>query len=77
VIAVRDQGIGIAATDLPYIFDRFRRGRNAQGRIPGTGIGLAAVQQVVERHGGRVAVESQEGRGTTFTVRLPLEAGPA
>jgi signal transduction histidine kinase len=79
VLAVQDRGIGIPATDLPHIFERFQRGRNAEGHIAGTGIGLAGVRQVVEHHGGRVTVESQEGRGTTVTVRLPLAlaASPA
>jgi PAS domain S-box-containing protein len=72
LLVVQDQGIGIPAADLPHIFERFQRGRNVKGHIAGTGIGLAAVRQVVEQHGGRVTVDSQEGRGTTFTVRLPL-----
>jgi signal transduction histidine kinase len=72
VLAVRDQGIGIPAADLPRIFARFERAGNVVGQIPGTGIGLTAVRQVVEQHGGRIAVDSEEGVGTTFTVRLPL-----
>jgi PAS domain S-box-containing protein len=72
VLVVQDRGIGIPAEDLPHIFERFQRGRNVEGHIAGTGIGLAAVHQLVEQHGGRVTVDSQEGRGTTFTVRLPL-----
>jgi PAS domain S-box-containing protein len=72
VLAVRDRGVGIPAGDLPRIFERFQRGRNVAGTIPGTGIGLAAARQVVEQHGGRITVASQEGQGTTFTVRLPL-----
>jgi signal transduction histidine kinase len=72
VIAVSDRGMGIPAADLPRIFDLFRRGGNAAGRFPGTGIGLASVRQIVEAHGGTVSVESVEGEGSTFTVRLPL-----
>jgi PAS domain S-box-containing protein len=72
VLAVEDRGIGIPAADLPHIFERFQRGRNVQGHIGGSGIGLAGVRQLVEQHGGRVTVDSHEGRGTTFTVRLPL-----
>jgi signal transduction histidine kinase len=72
VIAVQDQGIGIPGGDLPHIFERFRRGGNAVRHFGGTGLGLASVRAIVEEHGGTVAVESQEGRGSTFTVRLPL-----
>ena len=72
VLAVRDEGIGVPAADLPHIFERFRRGSNVAGRIGGTGIGLAGVRALVEDHGGTIAVESQEGVGSTFTVRLPL-----
>jgi PAS domain S-box-containing protein len=74
VLCVQDQGVGIPAADLPYIFDRFRRGENVSGRISGTGIGLAAVRRIVEQHGGTVSAESEEGRGSVFTVRLPIES---
>lgn len=74
VIAVADRGLGIPAADLPYLFDRFMRASNVMGRIEGTGIGLASVRGIVEAHGGTVEVESREGIGSTFTVRLPLEA---
>jgi len=73
VITVRDHGLGIAANDVSKVFSRFHRGSNV-GRIPGTGIGLASVQQIVEQHGGTIAVESAEGVGSTFTVRLPLRS---
>ncbi len=72
VLRVRDRGIGIPADDLPRVFERFHRGANVAGRIPGTGLGLAGAKQIVEQHGGSIAVESQEGQGTTVTVRLPL-----
>jgi PAS domain S-box-containing protein len=72
MLTVRDRGMGIPAADVPHIFERFRRGTNVTGRIAGTGLGLAVVQRIVEQHGGSVAVESCEGRGSTFTVRLPL-----
>jgi PAS domain S-box-containing protein len=71
-ISVSDPGVGIPAADLPRIFDRFERGGNVRGRIAGTGIGLAYVSEIARRHGGSVAVDSQEGRGSTFTFRLPL-----
>ena len=72
MLTVQDRGIGIPAADLPRVFERFERGRNAVGRIGGSGIGLAATRQIVEQHGGTIEVESREGRGSTFTVRLPL-----
>src|SRR5262249_34505447 len=68
----RDPGIGIPETDLPHVFDRFYRGANVAGRFAGTGLGLAGARQIVEQHGGAISVESREGIGTTFTVRLPL-----
>ena len=77
VLAVRDQGIGIPEDDLPRLFERFQRGHNVVGRIAGTGIGLAAAKQIVEQHGGSIVVESTLGRGSTFTVRLPIAAGGA
>jgi signal transduction histidine kinase len=77
-LSVQDQGLGIPAADLPHIFERFHRARNVEGRIAGTGIGLATSHQVVKQHGGTLTVESREGQGSTFTVRLPLDsAAPA
>jgi signal transduction histidine kinase len=78
VLAVRDEGIGIPAADLPRVFERFYRASNAASQVRGTGLGLAGVRQIVEEHGGTIEVVSTEGRGSTFTVRLPLgEEGPA
>jgi signal transduction histidine kinase len=71
VLRVRDEGLGIPAASQPRVFDRFRRGDNV-GRIAGIGLGLAGVRAIVEQHGGTIAVESREGEGSTFTVRLPL-----
>ncbi len=72
-LRVTDQGIGIAAEDQERLFEWFSRARSARdARIQGVGIGLAGVRRIVEHHGGEVSVESQEGRGSTFTVRLPL-----
>ncbi len=68
---MRDNGIGIPAADLPHLFEWFHRAANV-GSIRGTGIGLASSYQVVREHGGDLQVESQEGVGSTFTVRLPL-----
>jgi signal transduction histidine kinase/DNA-binding NarL/FixJ family response regulator len=78
VLRVQDHGVGIPAAELGRIFDRFYRGSNVAREVRGAGIGLAGVRQIVEQHGGRITVESQEGVGSTFTVRLPLrEARPA
>jgi signal transduction histidine kinase len=71
-LSVRDRGIGVPAKDLPRVFERYHRGSNAAGYFDGTGIGLASVRQIVERHGGSVSLISREGRGSTFTVELPL-----
>lgn len=75
LLTVRDQGVGIPRKDVPFVFDRFRRGSNVRGRVGGTGIGLAGVRNVIEQHGGTIGVESVEGAGSTFTVCLPLAPG--
>jgi signal transduction histidine kinase len=72
VLTVADEGLGIPVVDRSRIFERFHRGRNVGGQVAGSGVGLAGVRHVVEQHGGSVSVESQEGVGSTFTVRLPL-----
>ena len=72
VLQVRDQGIGIPAPEIDQIFTGFYRGSNVVGGIEGTGIGLAGARQIITQHGGQVSVESQEGSGSTFMVRLPL-----
>lgn len=71
-IAVRDRGIGVAPGERKAIFDQFHRGAEARTRgIAGTGIGLAMVDHIVRAHRGRVDVESELGRGSTFTIVLP------
>lgn len=75
VLNVRDTGVGIAPGDLPHIFDRFWRAdqaRRRSGGRPGVGLGLAISKWIVEAHGGTIAVQSRPGRGTTFTVTLPI-----
>lgn len=74
-VSVRDSGIGIPEADLEHIFERFYRVEGARARhMGGTGLGLAIVRHVVESHRGEVRVESHEGQGSTFVLRLP--AGP-
>jgi PAS domain S-box-containing protein len=75
VLSVRDRGVGIPASDLPKVFERFYRGRNVTHRVRGSGIGLAGARAIVEQHGGMIRVESREGEGSTFTVRLPVDTG--
>ncbi|MBM0274225.1 sensor histidine kinase [Micromonospora tarensis] len=71
-IAVTDQGIGIAPTDVDRIFERFYRADQARSRATGgTGLGLAIVKHIASNHGGRVEVSSTLGGGSTFTLRLP------
>jgi signal transduction histidine kinase len=72
VLRVIDQGLGIPARDLPFVFEPFRRGSNV-GSVSGTGLGLASVWQTVKVHDGRLWVESEEGKGTSVTVSLPLD----
>jgi signal transduction histidine kinase len=74
VIEVADQGIGIPAVDLPHVFERFHRGSNVDG-IYGSGIGLSGVQQLVEQHEGQISLTSIEGKGTCFTIWLPVAPG--
>jgi heavy metal sensor kinase len=78
-LSVADTGIGIAAGDLPHIFDRFWRAdaaRTRTGERAGTGLGLAICKWITEAHGGAIGVQSRPGRGTTFTVTLPLAGAP-
>jgi len=77
LLTITDNGAGIAAEDLPHVFDRFYRGRDS-GHRGGTGIGLYLVRELVEAHGGTVHVHSKgPGQGTSFELRFPLAEGGA
>ena len=72
LLRITDEGIGIGPSDMARVFQWYSRGENAlKTTIPGTGIGLAGSRDIVEQHGGSISVESEEGKGATFTVRLP------
>lgn len=80
LLTVSDDGLGIPADEIPRIFEHFFRGRMAvqdpNNPVEGTGLGLALAKTVVEQHGGRIWVTSEEGQGTSFFVSLPREAVP-
>ncbi len=72
-LAVTDTGIGIREGERERIFERFFRGEEARTmQIPGSGLGLAIVKSVITVHGGSIDVESEEGKGSRFTIKLPL-----
>jgi signal transduction histidine kinase len=73
VVSVSDRGIGIPASDLAHLFERYHRGSNVSG-IVGTGVGLYLVKTAIDLHHGSVEVQSREGEGSCFTVRLPRAA---
>jgi len=74
MIEVADSGVGIDASELPNIFDRFYRGSRAnEARSSGSGLGLAIVRSIVDMHGGSIVVESRIGRGSRFTITLPVD----
>jgi signal transduction histidine kinase len=71
ILEVRDSGLGIPAADLPHIFEQYFQASNVD-HVSGRGIGLAVVRQIVEQHEGSIAVQSDQGVGTTVSIRLPL-----
>lgn len=73
LVCVADSGLGIAPEEQARLFERFYRGSAAQKTgAAGTGLGMAIVQEIVAKHGGRIAFESEVDKGTTFYLRLPL-----
>jgi two-component system OmpR family sensor kinase len=70
VVEVADTGAGVPAEELPHLFEELYRGQGARG-IEGSGLGLALVKAIIERHGGSVAVRSRPGQGSVFSLRLP------
>jgi two-component system OmpR family sensor kinase len=72
VVEVADTGPGVPDDEIPQIWDELYRGQGARG-VPGSGLGLALVRAIAERHGGQVNLRSRAGQGTVFTMRLPLE----
>jgi signal transduction histidine kinase len=75
-VAVRDTGIGIAPEDQAAVFEEFRQvGRDKQRKAEGTGLGLALARRFVELHGGEIRLQSEPGKGSTFSFSLPLLPG--
>jgi signal transduction histidine kinase len=72
VVQVADQGRGIPQDEIPHVFTRFFRGRETRGDVSGSGLGLYLAKYFVDLHHGRIEVESEIGKGSTFTVRLPM-----
>jgi two-component system OmpR family sensor kinase len=71
VIEVADTGPGIPEDEIPRVWEELYRGREARG-VPGSGLGLALVRAVIERHGGQVTMRSRVGQGTVVRVTLPI-----
>ena len=71
ICSVEDHGIGISADDIDKLFEAFHRGRNV-GQIPGTGLGLAVLKKAIDLHGGKIRVDSELGKGSRFSITLPL-----
>ena len=79
IVQLADNGPGFLPEDLPHIFEKMHRVEKEGPRaVEGSGLGLSIVRRIVELHGGQISVESAMGKGTTFSVRLPLsEANPS
>jgi signal transduction histidine kinase len=71
---IKDYGIGIPETELPFIFERFYRvDKSRNSTIPGNGLGLAIVKEIIEEHKGSITVNSTEGKGSIFTISIPIK----
>lgn len=70
-IIVKDNGIGIPESSLPHLFEKFFRVKNSENTIAGTGLGLSICMQIIKGHGGRIEVQSEQGKGTAFFVHIP------
>lgn len=70
IVSIRDTGIGISKEDLPFIFERLYRGDKSRNKIEGSGIGLTIVKDILNQHSASIAVESEVGKGSTFTIRF-------
>ncbi|MES2274953.1 MAG: HAMP domain-containing sensor histidine kinase [Bacteroidota bacterium] len=78
LLQVQDHGLGIPKDMLPHIFERFTKaGRSGLKGEASTGLGLSIVKQIIEKHGGKISVESEEGKGSCFSIRLPLAHHPS
>jgi PAS domain S-box-containing protein len=78
VLTVADEGIGVSPEDLPHIFEKFYRAHSSvESGFEGAGLGLSLVSEVVETHKGQIEVQSREGKGTTFSIVLPMDPSPA
>jgi len=72
MISIADTGIGIAKEDLPFIFNDFYTGNDGQKIEKSTGVGLSIARRIIEAHDGSISVESELGKGSTFTIHLPI-----
>ena len=73
LVKVQDNGIGIPPEAIPHIFEEFYRADNVMAEaVEGTGLGLSIASRILHAHGGKIWVESEEGKGTTFSLTLPL-----
>jgi signal transduction histidine kinase len=73
-VSVTGHGIGIPSGEISHVFERFSRGSNVPSHTSGSGIGLSSARQIANQHGDTIDVQSHEGHGSTFTVRLPIRA---
>jgi signal transduction histidine kinase len=75
-ISIADTGIGISKSDQKNLFKKYFQGERSRRRIDGSGLGLYLCKTIVERHGGTISVQSEEGAGSIFTITLPRDSKP-